>query len=206
MANIEINSLKPNSHKYKAEQAKKKGKMKPIVERENVVSSKTSLFKKVAESFLPEDVKDVKSWLFYDILLPGAKDLVWDTIETMFWGGKRSRSKRGGYYDRTDYRSHYRRSSYSRNGNDDRGGYTNERVDCRNVIVRHRDDAEAIVEQLRNRIRDTGSASTADLFDLIDVPGKYTDNDWGWTDERDIGVRRVSSGFLIDVSEPKYIG
>ena len=43
------------------------------------------------------------------------------------------------------------------------------------------------------------------LLDLVDVPGRYTDNNWGWDDDRDIGIRRVSSGYLIDVAEPKYL-
>ena len=78
-------------------------------------------------------------------------------------------------------------------------------MDFRNIVLRQRDDAERLIEEMRRRIRNNDSASVADLLDLIDIPGRYTDNNWGWDDERDIGIRRVSSGYLIDVAEPKYL-
>lgn len=221
MGDINIDSLEPNSHKYKAEKASGKEcsqngreRISPIVKREQVVSTRKPLRKKFAETFMTEDTKDVKSWVIMDVLIPGIKNTILDILSMVFFGETDSRSRRRsrrGRDDRTNYSSYYRSGSDSRDRDyrrrRDRDDYydSDDRVDFRNIIVRNRSDAENVIKALRDRIRDNGAASVADLLDLIDVAGRYTDNNYGWDDERDIGIRRVSSGFLIDVAEPKYL-
>lgn len=222
MADIDVNSLEPNSHKYKAEKAnagsqgdsKSREKVSPIVNRDQVVSTKKPLGKKFAETFMTEDTKDVKSWLLMDVIIPGVKNTILDILSMMFFGevdSRRGRGKRRRDDDRRDYSSYYGGSSSSRNRRDSRrrkdDSYydSDDRVDFRNIILRNRDDAEDLIEEMRRRIKSEGSVSVATLLDLVDVPGRYTDNNWGWDDDRDIGIRRVSSGYLIDVAEPKYL-
>lgn len=219
MADIDLNSLEPNSHKYKAEKVqedsarKSRDKILPVVDRDRVVSTKKPLGKKFAETFMTEDTNDVKSWLIMDVLIPGIKNTILDILSMMFFGEVDTRSRRGRSRrdrdDRVSYSSYYRSSSDrrdrdSRRKRDDRYD-SDDRVDFRNIVLRERDDAERVINAMRNRIRDDGSSSVADLLDLIDVAGRYTDNNYGWDDERDIGIRRVSSGYLIDVAEPKYL-
>lgn len=221
MADIDVNSLEPNSHKYKAEKAngggqdpKSREKVSPIVKRDQVVSTKKPLGKKFAETFMTEDTKDVKSWLLMDVIIPGVKNTILDILSMMFFGevdSRRGRGKRRRYDDdRRDYSSYYGGSSSSRERRGSRrkeNSYydSDDRVDFRNIVLRNRDDAEDLIEEMRRRIKSEGSVSVATLLDLVDVPGRYTDNNWGWDDDRDIGIRRVSSGYLIDVAEPKYL-
>lgn len=218
MADINIDSLEPNSHKYKAEKAagvengSESKKRTAVVSRDGIVSTKKPLGKKMAETFLTDDAKDVKTWLLLDVIIPGIKNTILDMISMMFFGEvdrrSRSRSRRYKDDDYTSYSSYYGRSSdrksRSSRSRDDRYG-SDDRVDFRNIVLRTRDDAERVIEEMRDRIKKDGSASVADLLDLIDVAGRYTDNNYGWIDERDIGIRRVSSGYLIDVSEPRYL-
>lgn len=223
MSSVDLNSIQPNSHKYKEEQKKAasgqttkkdtvddREKMAPVVKKEGVVSAKKPLGQKFIETFIPEDVADVKSYVVMDVIIPGIKNTVLDVLEMMFFGEVRGRKKKS-YYDnggkeRVSYNSYYRsdsssRSSRSRDRRDDR----DDKLDYRSIILRDRGDAEEVVDQMRKRIKEYGAASIADLFDLIDVTGRYTDNNWGWTDERDIGMRRVSKGYLIDVPEAEFL-
>jgi hypothetical protein len=39
------------------------------------------------------------------------------------------------------------------------------------------------------------------MLDLMEISGKYTDNNWGWTNKGEIGLKRVNNGYLIDVAE-----
>lgn len=214
-ANVDINSLEPNSHKYKAEkeaaQNKKRESVSPVINRDQIVSTKKPLGKRFAETFMTEDTKDVKTWLLMEVLIPGIKNTILDILSMMFFGEVDSRSRRGSKRDRdsrVSYSSYYRGSSdrKERDYRRKRDDYeSDDNVDFRNIVLRHRDDAERVIEEMRKRIRDNNSVSVADLLDLIDKPGRYTDNNWGWDDERDIGIRRVSSGYLIDVAEPKYL-
>lgn len=214
MAEVNIDSLEPNSHKYKAEKArraseqKSREKIPPIIKRDSIVSTKKSLGKRFIETFVEEDVDDVKKWFFKEVLGPGIKNMFLDILTTIFFDKddrRDSRREREHY----DYRSRYRGTTSRENRNSrrrrDDSYASDDRVDFRNIVLRNRSDAEDVIEEMRKRIRDTDSVSVADLLDLIDVPGRYTDNNWGWDDERDIGIRRVSSGFLIDVAEPKYL-
>lgn len=217
MAEIDVTSLEPNSHKYKAEKAREeavkqeKKKITPVVTRDQVVSTKKPLRKKFAETFLSDDVTDIKTWLIQDVLIPGAQKTILNIISMMFFGEvvdrgygfSRSRRDRD---ERTDYRSSYRGSSDRRDRSRRRDRYeSDDRVDFRNIVLRERRDAEEIIDRLRDRIEDSGSASIADLLDMVDATSRYTDNNWGWKDRRDIGIRRVANGFLIDVAEPEYL-
>lgn len=108
-------------------------------------------------------------------------------------------------YERTSYSSYYRSSKRDRE-RDRKRIEEDDKVDYRNIIVRERADAEEIADKMNYYIHEYDSVSVAMLLDLIDLPGKYTDNNWGWTREGDIRVRRVRNGYLIDVPEAEYIG
>lgn len=212
-----INQMKPNSYKYKEEQAaleraEERKKLDSVVKKGNVVSTKKPLKQKFAELFIKEDVADVKSYLIMDVIIPGMKNLLLDGLSMILTGEVRERRRGSSYYDRdygrTNYSGYYRnkeRSSRSRER--DRRDYYEEddKIDYRNIILLRREEAEDVIDQMHKRIKEQGSASVADLFDLIDVAGRYTDNDWGWTSIRQIGLKRVHGGWLIDVDRAEYL-
>lgn len=211
MPNITVSSIEPNSGKYKREQESKEDrkKMRPVVKKSALVSTKKSFGRKMAQAFIGEEVQDLKKYFIVDVLIPGIKNTILDLISMMFFNESyrgRGRSKDKKY--KTSYSSYYDDKKYTSSKSSNRRAYDydDDKVDYRDIVLRDRRDAEEIVDNLKERIREYGSASIADLYDLIEMSGKYTDNDWGWDDERDIGVKRVSSGFLIDVAEAKYIG
>lgn len=214
MAEVKMENIAPNSYKYKAEQAKEKAK--PVVKKSQVVSTKKPLGNKVKSAVFAEDVKDIGGWLIWDTIIPGLKNLFLDMIEMALLGkvddrrrDRRSRTDYRGVYDRGS-RYSYRDSGRRRSVRDrDRERDEPERdddVDYANIILKHRDDADDVVHEMKQRIRKDGAVTIGDLFDMIDVAGEYTDNDWGWDDERDIKVTKVSNGWLIDVAKPRYVG
>lgn len=210
MAKVNMEDLKPNSHTYKSEQKKK---LAPAIKGGGVVSTRKPLSKKFAETFIEEDIGDIKDYIIFDAIIPGIKNLCLDALEMIFFGGTRGRRRRSGgrvkdddeYYD---YTSHYKSAEYKRSRRRDDGSYDHDRkdkVDYRNIVLKYSDDAKDVVDQLRGRIKDYGQATVADLFDLVDITGKYTDNNWGWTNQSDIGIARVSNGYLIDVPEAQLL-
>lgn len=212
MEKVNVEGLEPNSHKYKNEKAAgetdRKERAKPIVKRDQIVSTKKPLMKRVTDTLLGEDLKSFKKWFMQDFIVPGIGNFILDGISMVFFKETdRGRSSRRRSDDRYDYKSCYKSSSSSRRRRESRRDRyeSDDQVDIRNIVLRNRDDAENVIEELRSRIRRNDSVSVAELLDLLDVPGQYTDNNWGWDDERDIGIRRVSSGYLIDVAEPRYL-
>lgn len=195
-----------------------KSALAPVVNKEQVIVSKKSLGAKFADAFISDAAKDVKNYILEDVIIPGIKDTIINCMEMIFFGGtsSRSRSRSRSYgSENSNYRSFYM-SEYdgygaapkrrNRDGRRTREDNYSDRIDYRNIIVRDRGSAEEIVSTLRGRIEKYGEATKADLFELIDTPSTYQDNNWGWTDSRDIGIRRVSSGYLIDVADAEFLG
>lgn len=223
---LDMDSLKPNSHKYKEQQQKKREEVKPkenvdIPKKTGIVSTKKSLGDKFKEAFISDDSRDVKTYIVWDIVIPTIKNTILDSIEMIFFGGS-SRSRRGPSYGRSDnvpyssyYKSEYngnRRSMRREKEREHRYEASNEKVDYRNIIVRDRRDAEDIVDYLHDHIKECGQVSVADFIDRLGdtfsdfkATSNYVDNNWGWVEERDIGIRRVSNGYLIDVEEAHYL-
>ena len=230
--NLDLNSLKPNSHKYKEQQrqALEKGDEKKEVlngevvdlpKRTGVVSTKKSLWDKFKDAFISDDIKDVKTYIIWDVGIPTIKNTILGSIEMIFFDGD-SRSRRGYGREPVSYNSYYkseyngnRRSVRRREREDDRGRRyeaSNEKVDYRNIVLRDRRDAEEVVDYLQNHIKECDQVSIADFIDHLGemfsdfkATSNYVDNNWGWVDERDIGIRRVSNGYLIDVEEAHYL-
>jgi len=209
MAEIKLEDIKPNSHKSKNESEKTttREKIAPVVSKSAVVSTKKPLSQKFAETFITEDVRDIKTYLLTDVIVPGIKNTILDILSMMFFGEVGGKRSSGSYYSsnsKVSYSSYYSGRDKKKNQSN-RDPIRDNELDYRHIILNNRADAEEVVEQMRDRIVRYGQVSVADLFDLVDVTGRYTDNNWGWTDPRDIGIRRISNGFLIDVSEAKLL-
>lgn len=215
MATVSPEDFKPNSFKSKEEvkapAPKEREKLKPVVTKGSVVSTKKPLYQKFAETFIAEDAENVKAWVLTDVLIPGIKHTLLDMLYMFFFGGTNySRGSNSSYYNYANKSNvsygHYR---YGGVNNDPRQvrdtAPHNGKVDYRHIIVGDINSANAIVDELWHRIDSYGQTSIAELLDLIDETGKYTDNNWGWDDKREIGVRRVNGGYLIDVAEAKPI-
>lgn len=210
MAKIDLSSDAYPSNSNKPRDEMEKEKVTPVVRNDSVVSSKTPLMQKFSNFFV-DDAEDLKSYIIFDVLIPGVKNTILDIIEMAFFGDS-SRSKYGNS-KHTSYASFYkgiknsnRRSTSSSRHKIDDDEPVKGKTDYRNIILRNRNEAEDVVSTMHERIDRYGSVTIAELFDLVDLPGNsYNDSNWGWTDEHDIGVRRVSKGYLIDVSQAQFI-
>ena len=193
-------------------------KLAPVVKRSDVKVEKEGIFTKIRKSFISEDMSDILFYAWDEIIVPGIKDGFLSTLEHMFYRGDSSyrRSYSSGSSrsrERTNYSSYYRSSIRDEDDRDRRrrrdrdfDDRKEEKVDYRRIILKNEKDARKIVDTLRDYIHDYNEVSVARLLDLIDEPGKYTDNNYGWKDERDINYRRVRNGYLIDVPEAEYLG
>ena len=223
MAKVNLDAIEPNSHARREERLASVGekssldtkktsdsekiKLKPVVKKSGVVSTKKPLGKHFASFFMEKDGTDIRNYIIFDWLIPGIKNGILDILSLMFFDEVRDkRSSRRREKERTSYSSYYRgetRRGSSRERERDR--YRDDKIDYQNIILERREDAEDVVDALKERIDKNGAATVADLLDLIDEASQFTDNNWGWTHTRDIGIRRVSRGYLIDVARAEYL-
>lgn len=183
-----------NSHKAREEVAEKKV--------EKVVSGKTSTKKKsgirkLSDTFLSEDVGNVKSYIFSEVLLPAAKKLVSDIvtngIDMLLYGeiknkkGNSSKVSYSRYYEDRRDRSRDYRSPVVRNN-----------FDYDEIIFETRGDAEAVLDAMYDILNQYKVVSVAELYDLASITThNYTCNNYGWIDLRGSSVVRVRDGYIL---------
>lgn len=222
MAEVNMDQeLKPNSHSYKKnEEEKKAERLTPVVDKSSLVSTQKAFGRKLLDVFMPEDLKKMNGRTVKDTLLTGLRRGFWSSMSMMFgdiasifdsddyghdsYYGYSGRGSYGGRYH--DYSGNYRRSSGGSSRREDRSYRSDDKVDYRHIVLDKRQHAEEVAGRLQERIEAQGYATVADLFTLVRIDTKYTDNNWGWTHPEDIRVRRIASGFLIDVTEAEYVG
>jgi len=162
------------------------------------------LSKKLRDSFIPDDIQDVKSYLIFDTIIPHVKETVLDLINMAFYGesyGGRRNSRRGYYStnERTSYASYYK-SDRDREKRD-RSRKSN---DIPEIIVESRADGMDVIEEMNNLIDEYDSVSVGDLNQIVGVTGNYQDEKFGWYDISSAKVKRVGPDeYLIDLPRPK---
>lgn len=196
-----MEEYKPNSHKYKAEQAAKQQEQKPEKKVEKVIAGTAKTKKKTEMSkfkdiFISEDASNVKSYVLMDVLIPAMKkavsDIVTNGIDMILYGSTGGGRKRSSS-ERVSYRNYYDRR-------DDRPldrGRTRQGYSYDDVILDSRGEAEEVIARMEEIIDQYGVASVGDLYDLVGISGTFTDQKYGWTNLRNAEPRRVRDGYML---------
>lgn len=157
---------------------------------------------KLATAFLSEDISNIKSYILMEIIVPSIKnvitDVVTNSIEMLLHGdsGRTKRTGTGG--SKVPYRKYYddkndNRRDYSATTTRTKTGYS-----FYEVIVSSKGEAEDVLSIMDERIAEYGVVSVADLYELVNIEGDYTDNKYGWTNLRSANSIRVAGGgYLI---------
>lgn len=143
-----LDQYKPNSNKYKEEQAlvnKEEKKIEKVVTGK-VITKKEGFFSKMFRGLISEDAKDVKSYVFGDVLIPAIKkaisDIVSDGIDIILYGESNGKKRRSPA-ERVSYRSYYDRSSDYRRPSPVYSDYSYD-----NIILETRGEAEEVLTRM----------------------------------------------------------
>ncbi|MDE5977045.1 MAG: hypothetical protein K2G70_01065 [Turicibacter sp.] len=213
MAEVDFSNIEPNSKTYQAKQKRERVKIDPVIKKEQIASTKKPIGKRLWDLFVGVDPKELRDYLVQDVIIPGLKDTVLDMVSMGLYGEPVNRGRgrvSSGGFGRVAYQNFFKdrpKSSKPERSNRSRGTRYNEdeKIDYRNIVLTGRSDAEMIVDHMIDRIVHAGSVSVAEFYDMLELPSKFTDNDWGWDDDRDVGVKKVHGGWLIDLSEAKHL-
>lgn len=195
-----MEEYKPNSNKSREE------KSTSVSEKniEKIISGNARLApksgaRKMADVFISEDLRQVKSYILMDVLVPAVKKAISDIVTNgidMILYGEAGRSKQGTPSSRVSYRSYYDRR-------DERGpvriknGY-----DLDNIMVDTRGEADDVISKTDDLMATYNIVSVADLYDLVGITCNYTDNKYGWKDIRNARVIPVRDGYMIKMPKP----
>lgn len=206
------NTFPSNAHKKEEEPKEEIKEVKTVkkVITGTVVKRKKPLGKRFMETFISDDIVNVKSYIIHDILVPAAKDTVADIaqgimdafrsgLEVALFGEERSsRNRKSG--NRKEYVSYNSMSSRDKDKRDDRRDISTKnraRHNFDDIIFNTRGEAEEVRSHLVDLIIDYGVASVADLYDLVGITGSFTDNKYGWEDLSTARISRSGGGYVI---------
>lgn len=179
------------------------------------IKQKRSFLKKVSDLIMADDTQSVGSYIFNDVLIPAAKDMINDMVtggmEMMLFGDRQGRS-RGRNYHRDSYRGqniNYGMISRSSDRSDprDRGREMSQNARARHdfdeILLQTRGEAEDVLFHLSDLIIDYQQATVADLYTLVGIQPAFTDGKYGWYDLQGVSPRRVRDGYILDLPRPR---
>lgn len=175
-----------------------------------VTRRKKPLGRKFSETFVGGDAESVWAYVFNDVLVPAAKDMVADAvsqgIEKMLFGESRGRS-RGATVASAAYTSYNRISTQAKTSASRRDISPSARASHSfdEIILATRAEAQEVLDSLFTLTSDYDVATVADLYEMVGQTGTFTDEKWGWFDMRGSSVTRIKGGYLLNLPRPEHI-
>lgn len=179
-----------------------KPKVTAVVAEGRATKAKKGVLDRFSELFFGDDIMSVRDYVLHDILVPAVKNIVVDAIsggiEQIIYGEQR----RGRNIIRDGKRSYVSYSNYSddrdrRSSTRDRDRSARSRHDFDNIIFESRPEAEDVLSNLSDLVRDYGAASVADFYDLSGLTSDFTDNRYGWDSLAGARTERARNGYII---------
>lgn len=174
---------------------------------DSVVSKKPTVTKrkgarKLADTFLQDDIENVKSYVVSDVIIPTIKELIFNTISNtismLMFGDARGASSfnnRSRPQTRVSYSRYYdqgRRTEPERETR--RSGF-----DYDDITFDNRGDAERVLAAMDEAVDRYGVLSIFDMYDLAGVDAPYTYQNYGWTNIRNARVIQSRGYYIIDM-------
>lgn len=191
--------------------------VKKVVEGE-VKIQKRSLGRKVKDMFVAADFKTVVMHVGFEVLLPAAKNMIYDgavTVVDRVMFGNDSRGPRRGYTPGGGITS---RIAYHNPVNRGIREITSSRVAppppigprgrhfYDEVVLSSRQDAETVLDMMNEILDNYEIVTILDLNELCGRPSAPTDNNYGWVGLVGSQIRQVREGYLLELPAPEPIG
>lgn len=183
-----------------------------------VKTKKRGLGARVKDVVVMADIKSVLRHVGWEILLPAAKNMIYDGAvsvvdRTMFPNGSGRRGY-GGYPSgpstgpRVTYNNPINRSYRDIRDAASRPGPPSgprSRPIFEDVVLSSRHEAETVLERMNDILDNYELVSVADLYELCGLPGSHTDNKWGWVGLVGSSVRQIRDGYVLELPAPEPI-
>ena len=195
-----METYRGNSYRERSNQASKEDKKIEKVITGKVRTKKKSEMSKLKDVFIAEDVRNVKSYVVLDVLVPAIKKAIYDIVVDgvgMILGESVAKKRSGSnYVSYRDCSSSTRRDSERR-----RRGY-----EIDDVILDSRGEAEDVLDRMDDVLDEYKVVTVSDFYDLVGISDEPIDHKYGW---RNIAsaevVRSRDGGYMIRLPRPMPI-
>lgn len=176
------------------------------------IKRKKSLGRKIKENFGGDDIRSVLGFVATDVLLPKAKDMIYDAfaegMHRSIFGSARNPNQSNG--DRS------RGTNYNRMYVSPNKGYASPAPqaqpqastligpnDYMDFVFPDRGRAEETLTQMLELVSHYGTVSVHELKAMLGITGEFTDQKWGWKALGNASVERERDGYRLAL--PKVV-
>lgn len=197
----------PNSDKSKLGETEEKN-VKQVTSAP-AIRRKKGIGKQFKSIFFGGDARTAYQYVVYEVLIPGAKEMLLDGVregmEKLVLGQSR-RQRNAPTSGPMGYVS-YNRYAMGGQQQQQRPRTISNRARSRHnfdeIVLESRQEAEDVLERLYDLVEQYGSASVSDLLELVGIQSTHVDQKWGWEELRGAGVSRIRGGYLLDLPDPE---
>lgn len=185
-----MEDIPSNSKKQKEERKE----LTPVVQGK-VTSRKEGIGKKFAETFLSDDIYDVKHYVLHDVLIPSIRDGIYEVftggLSMLFYGNAKGHSgkSKGSYVNYSGYSSGVKKVKPSL--------ASIERYAYNDIIFESRGDALEVKDTMEDILDRFNVVSVADFYELAGEDSSFTDQKYGWTNLDGVTVMRDRDGYKL---------
>lgn len=192
-----------NSYRSKSESNEQKRKaIEPVAQ--GRASSGKSLGRKITETFISGDIKDVKEYILDDVIIPGIKDFISELITNgtdMLLYGSTRKSRKSKNNGTTNYNSIYDGNRKEERKKKD--AVNRDIYDYNEIAFDDRAKATLVLDKLEDLLDEYKMVSVADMKEASGFQSDYTDNNWGWMDLSGAKIIRDRGEYILKM--PKVI-
>lgn len=193
----------PNSHKYKEQQKEATVTTEKRVQKvvKNPVKIKQNEVRKLADIFISEDIANVKSYIFMDVIVPAVKKAIYDVVTNgidMFLYGGSGKGRPSSNGNKVNYRTYYdqkNNNSVTYRGSENTSNRNGFEYD--DIVFNNRGEAEAAKQQMQDIIGRYGIVTVSDLYEMVNETAPYTAQKYGWMDVSGAETIRVRDGYKL---------
>ena len=164
---------------------------------------KKSKLQQFTDSVISEDVADIKSYVKSEVVVPAIKktisdivsgvfDIIRNSVDSALFGEAPSKSRTSS--SRTPYNSYYDGRHSNRKQYDSRQRSV---FDYETLEYPTRGEAERVLYDLRECIREYKFASVFDLYDYSNLDAPTTSSNYGWADLSAAHVKYDRGAYII---------
>ena len=163
---------------------------------DGVKPEKKTLMKRIADAFIAVDAKDIKTYLIFDVLIPGLKRGAEDLLHMALYNDKKTDR-----VTRSRGESRIRRLEYSsiRPARDDDDVMLSRRTLAgdTDLVFPTRDKAEEALDMVAERIHATGFATLKYYYTITRQETEWSQSKWGWRSMDGATIVQCRGGYLL---------
>ena len=173
-----------------------------------VTEKKKGFGHKFKSIFFGGDFRNAAEYTTAEVILPALRNMIADAtkgaVDRVVYGDRqgrtRSRREDPGYGPRVSYNSPVQRANERAYLPDQPAHpYRQNKTEANDLVFTKREDGEAVLRQMFDILEAFDYVTLADLYGMVGLPSKYTDNNWGWIRLGDSNITQIRDGWILNL-------